>query len=378
MLPRSVPPLLADMAPDLEMAASQGDPLEVASETSSDGEVVTERGKAPIRHLARKIRTHADSLIQAGGGKGPNWSVLEDRSVVEKVKRTYLFLVQLFIRCAVQKRLPMFTDPDVDAAMVFWMNLQYALGEGFHMGEKMLAGWKFLYPDFGKDGSRKLPRVLRCLKGWRKLMPPVARSSTPWPLVAFIALTLARGGHRAMAVWVLVGFGNYFRPATSMRMRKCDLIAPRKGVSEWWCFLTHPQEEGVPSKTGTWDESVKWDVKHLMWLSQAFAILVKGEPKSPLWPFSYAEVQKEINKIARFWGIQFVPYQLRHAGPAHDRLENLRSQEEVQKRGGWKAQRSMVRYEKSARVSADFAALDSNLQSRCLAAPGLLEKAVLS
>jgi len=377
VLERIVPAFASEMTADLETLKVEGDMEDAASETSSDGEVVSNKNKAPVRHLARQIRAQADSWIPVGGGKGPNWSVLEDRSVVEKVKRTYLFLVQLFIHFAKQKNLPMFTDPDVDGAIVAWMNVQYALGESFHIGEKMLAGWKFLYPDFGKDGSRKLPRVLRSLKGWRKLMPAVARSSTPWAVVAFIALMLARAGRRAMALWVLVGFGNYFRPATSMRMRKCDLIPPKKGVSEYCCFLTHPQEMCVPSKTGTWDESVKWDVKHLMWMSRAFAILVRGEPQSPLWPFTYLELCKEIAKVTKRWGIQFVPYQLRHAGPAHDRLENARSQEEVQKRGGWKAQRSMVRYEKSARVSADFAALEEGLQRQCLAAPALLQSAIL-
>ena len=208
-------------------------------------------------------------------------------------------------------------------------------------------------------------------------MPAVARTSTPWPVVAYIALQLAQRGHRAMAVTMLVGFINYFRPGTNMKIRRRDLIPPTAGVSHLWSFLTHPTEMGQPSKTGSFDDSVIWDTDFLAWVTRAFEILKVGDPNLPLWPFSYSVLTSQVAKITKETGLHFVPYQLRHAGPAHDRLHNLRPLLEVQKRGGWRSHRSLVRYGNTARVSAKFQKLPDNMKTECLTVPDQLEGAIL-
>jgi hypothetical protein len=60
-----------------------------------------------------------------------------------------------------------------------------------------------------------------------------------------------------------------------------------------------------------------------------------------------------------------VLYQLRHAGPSHDRYMKLRSLPEVKQRGRWAADSSVRRYEAHARISQEFHALPKQTQRLC-------------
>ena len=58
----------------------------------------------------------------------------------------------------------------------------------------------------------------------------------------------------------------------------------------------------------------------------------------------------------------FAPYELRHAGPSWEKLLNLRTQAEVQKRGRWKTLKSVMRYEKAGRLHQEMSKLDPDLR----------------
>ena len=208
-------------------------------------------------------------------------------------------------------------------------------------------------------------------------MPPSARTSTPWPVIAFIALQLALNGQRSMAAFLIVGFSSYFRPGTNMRLRRKDLIPPVAGVSTVWTMLANARDAGQPSKTGTFDDSVLWDDPLFAWMGKVFEVLKVGNPDLPLWPFNYIELSRAIAKVVAKWELNFVPYQLRHAGPAWDRLHEKRTLMDVQKRGGWRAFKSVARYEKGARVTAEFLELPASLRAQCLEAVDKLETVIL-
>lgn len=61
-----------------------------------------------------------------------------------------------------------------------------------------------------------------------------------------------------------------------------------------------------------------------------------------------------------------VLYQLRHAGPSHDRCYRLRSVLEVKQRGRWNTDSCMKRYEAHARISQEFHKLPATTQEKCL------------
>ncbi len=84
----------------------------------------------------------------------------------------------------------------------------------------------------------------------------------------------------------------------------------------------------------------------------------EGEPTDKLWSFNYIEVGKEIKACAAKLGVTFTPYQLRHSGPSWDRLKEYRTLQEVQKRGGWRTTKSVMRYEQAARSLSEYAKVD--------------------
>ena len=69
--------------------------------------------------------------------------------------------------------------------------------------------------------------------------------------------------------------------------------------------------------------------------------------------------------------------QTRHSGPSIDRARKYRSQLEVQKRGHWKAQKSVMRYEKSARFSLTWERLPPGLKDYALSCEADLGKILL-
>ena len=124
-----------------------------------------------------------------------------------------------------------------------------------------------------------------------------------------------------------------------------------------WSLLIAPRELGITTKVGATDDSVDWDVPELEWVTELFKILRKGPLDEPVWSFTYGSLIAEFRRSCRRLGVNVVPYQLRHSGASWDRLQRHRSLEQIMKRGRWGCMRSVARYEKSARVAADYAKL---------------------
>ena len=131
-------------------------------------------------------------------------------------------------------------------------------------------------------------------------------------VLALLPVGLARRGRLGMAAWVIFGFGASLRPSQNLGLRQCDLIPPGSG-------------EGQPRS-------------YLAFMSAVFGVLRGSGTTQRVWSFDYAELAN------------FVPYELRHAGPSWERLLHLRTLAEVQMRGRWKTLKSVMRYEEAVRL----------------------------
>ena len=79
-----------------------------------------------------------------------------------------------------------------------------------------------------------------------------------------------------------------------------------------------------------------------------------------MWDFEYGEYLSTFKAAANRLQINLSPYQTRHSGPSIDRAKKLRTLHEVQKRGNWRSNKSVLRYEKAGRLSLSY----QNLQPR--------------
>ena len=116
------------------------------------------------------------------------------------------------------------------------------------------------------------------------------------------------------------------------------------------------------SKIGCHNDSVLLDHDWIHRLSAFFPVLKQGDQSAPLWSFDWSSFLKVFHKVICLLQIDLVPYQWRHSGASIDRALDLRPQDEVQKRGRWKTQKSMTRYERGARLSHTYSQYRADLK----------------
>eukprot|EP00971_Amphidinium_carterae_P276321 5483239-Amphidinium_carterae.1 len=103
------------------------------------------------------------------------------------------------------------------------------------------------------------------------------------------------------------------------------------------------------------DESLLLDSPHFQWLG-ALLGRHKGQraANSPLFAVRYADWVKLFLQCFKEMGLEKKGsslYQLRHSGASHELLHGLRDVTGVKKRGRWKTDKSVARYEKGGRVA---------------------------
>ena len=290
---------------------------------------------------------------------------LEDRAVKPLTAKRYRKAVLHFLEFCRKQGLPTEMDAEVDSAMVLFLNELYMGGQQAAYANVIMAGFIHTWPEYNKLGAKKLARSWRCLKAFRLLSP--SRSRRPWPLMIWCAVIfeLSRKNLLLMGALVIFGLSSYARPGELLGLRRCDLIEPLLGTTSHWALLIRPEEVGVRTKTGDFDDSVIMDT---VWLDSVLTplleILSKGRQEEAVFPFSYPCFCRNFRAVLRSLGLErsgLVPYAWRHSGPSIDRAKGLRSQEETGKRGRWRHPRSAARYEKAGRLGATLKGLDAKL-----------------
>ena len=98
------------------------------------------------------------------------------------------------------------------------------------------------------------------------------------------------------------------------------------------------------------------DHPQLRWLGSHLDRLKSGKnPKAPIWPFDREAFSRAFAAAVsavgiKEWGV--VLYSLRHSGPSWDRATKRLSLAEIQRRGRWLSEKTVIRYERSARTLA--------------------------
>ena len=143
-------------------------------------------------------------------------------------------------------------------------------------------------------------------------------------------------------------------------------MAPSPGVLVWWSLLLFPEEVGRASKTSQFNDSIELDDSRLFFLSPIWKEIGHSESLTRAWPFSYPDYLAAFKRAAAKLGWPTAcPYQMRHSGPSIDLADRRRSMEEAQRRGRWTQPRSMMRYERRARLAAEWAKVPQATRARC-------------
>ena len=331
------------------------------------------RTRGPPSRPRGALREIVDAMVR----NPKSQTILEHAAVSERVRQNYARRLEDFQAFLKKERLPHHLDEDMDSALVIFFNQKYLEGEGAHVGDYTLAAIMDANPSFGRQGHRHLPRAWRSLKGWRKLCP--ARSRLAFPLAVWCAISwrMVQRGHLQKAIFNLMQVSTYHRPGALLQLRKLGLARPTSGITRHWSVVTSLTETDDISKTGTKDDSIVLDSKWITFMGPILEQLKKGKPLDRVWNFNYAEYLSVFRSCCKDLRIDLVPYQARHSGHSIDRASNVRTQEEVRKRGGWMARQSVARYEKAGRLAATWQKLDSATQLTCKAAEANIEAIIL-
>lgn len=345
-----------------------------ASSSSSEPVKVNTRTKLLQRRSRDRLRKYLDEMCNS---VSQGLTLLEKKAIGDRAAKYYnqeFVNLQKFAAC---KRMSM-GPAHLDRVLNSYFNHLFLQGFPGHRGDKIMAAVMHRHPEFGRQGSLKLPHAWRSLKGWRRLAPGASRLAYPLAVWAAICCEMRRKDQLQMALFTMIGLSSYSRPGELLRCRVCDLVRPSPTITEHWALLLNPEEKPERSKVGEFDDSVLLDSHYLKpWAAPLMRQLTNRHKEQPLWSFDYGHYSQVFQQITESMNLDMTPYQMRHSGPSIDRSRNVRSLVEVQKRGRWKSHKSVARYEKSARLAANFQALPSRLQHHCLAAERQLEAVML-
>ena len=311
-------------------------------------EKIVLRPVAPVRDHRRqarkKLKAEATDIFTRSLG------ITEAASVQKRTIEGYTLAVTAFERIM---RLTVVSLPvaTLDSKMVTYFDYLYLEGECPSVGERLWAAVRMLIPEYSSHGRLSLPRAWRSLKGWRRLVPQKTRRPLPWVVVAAIAHWLACHAGLGSALAWLTMVDAYLRPGECMRLVTSQVL-PR--TSQKWMdsvvLLLHPDERGIASNTGEMNESL---AIRRPWLADLLNRWARSRRSPAMWDCGLPELRANFLKAATM--LELTPwrpvlYMGRHSGASLDRLEEVLSLAEVQRRGRWRSEASVRRYEKRALV----------------------------
>jgi integrase len=344
-------------------ATTTGTTADESSSTSSSGGDGVE-AKTRAQNLLRRGESRRRRYLTAAmEGVGTGQSFLEARSVRQATRERYLATLRRFNTFATSKGRAVQGAEETDAALVEWFEDCFFKGEMPSTGETALAALMHIMPAYGRHGAAKLPRAWRALQGWRLLSPVRTRRPVPWPVWAALAWRLVEAKQLRAAVFLLLLVSTYLRPSELLRARAEDLSAPAASVVQHWSLLIAPEQRGLATKTGVFSDSVLLDCPYTAFLAPMVAQLARQPKGTPLWDFSYPEFAAPLKTAAAELGVTVHAYQARHSGPSIDLAKGLRTLEAAQKRGRWASPKSVIRYERHARLAAEWSKLTAAQQA---------------
>ena len=188
---------------------------------------------------------------------------------------------------------------------------------------------------------------------------------------------MIRRGHLLMAVYLMWMVVTYMRPSEPLTIRKADLMKPVDGVNKYWSLLLFPEHRRARSKVMASNDSIELYAPWAPWMTRVCEALADGDPESLVFPIAYNEFLKVLRTAADLLGLAVVAYQARHSGPSIDAARHLRTRAEIKTRGRWSADKSVIRYERPARLSQSLLELSQSKQEFCRRAEELLPRLIL-
>lgn len=147
-----------------------------AESSSSDDEEEMESSSI-VRRLTKRRRggRWGTWIARMLAGVAASQTFLEMVSVSDATAANYRLQVRELENFIMQRGTAFDTQPEVDDGLFQYLNFLYFKGEPPRKGEKLLAGFVYKNPHYGKKGSLSLPRSWKAPRGWKEIVPSRCR-----------------------------------------------------------------------------------------------------------------------------------------------------------------------------------------------------------
>ncbi|CAK0899810.1 unnamed protein product [Prorocentrum cordatum] len=241
--------------------------------------------------------------------------------------------------------------------------------------QRLAPALRWALPALRRGGIREVfPLTHQTLKGWNVLGPSKSRPPVPFLVVLAVACGRCRAGKPLSGLAVLTRFETFMRPSRvlDLRARQVALPLPREGGAP--IFLTVAVWASVyeiPTKTREYDLSVRLDLpRQQLMVNPIFLVRALREPAHAFLVLGYNQLAKDFQNTTPALSVcllKATPCSLQHGGASRDQSAGDRDSDTAQQRGGWKAFKSVLRYEKHGRLLLELRKL-SDLQRETLRA----------
>ena len=331
------------------------------------------------------LRRERAQALEASRPQVEDMSLLQRASVGPRTQRYYMTMLRTLQVVLVARSVPQpNSEEEWDLAVNLVMTLLFLDGAAASVGEKLLAAVLWAHPHLNRMAGGRMPVTRQALRGWRRVAPPGGRLPLPLPVIHMLVMWLLTRALPAAALYVLLLTELYLRPSEPLLLRPEDVIPghPRAaGLSRFTSVLLHPFEQGVPSKSQEFDQSVMFDLPRHQFVATAVLDLSRRQAgQSLLLDLEPGQVRDLLNEASQT--LQLEPlgaldlYRFRHSGASVDFALHARRLEEIQRRGRWRSARSVRRYEHGARLNELFARLAPEVrlfaEEASAALPGVL------
>ena len=192
------------------------------------------------------------------------------------------------------------------------------------------------------------------------------RRPVPEELISLMTSDLLTSGGRQpsftrlfAAVANMLLLDTYIRPSALLELTRRNVARPSPELGgvygKHYAIVLAPQESGRTTKSGEQDDSLLVGDCGRGWLAQVMQILVAAtsNDQTPLLPISLNQYEGALRASSARLGLApglVTPHVIRHTGASSDRLKKRRGLKAIKKRGTWKADKSVARYEKQGLI----------------------------
>ncbi|CAK0847447.1 unnamed protein product, partial [Prorocentrum cordatum] len=361
----------ADRAPPADRPLGNSSETEATgadgtSDKISDTDRIVVRPRRRARNLELPRPTRPRFPVGPDRLQGLGLLPLESNAVKATAENQCHELVTLWRSNARDLGEPLGEAAGVDASVARQLQDFFDQGENVSKGEKLAAGLEHFLPEFGRHGGLHLSRSYRALRGWRRRCPPRSRRPLAFCIWAAISWEFCRDNLWNMAVYLLFMLVTYMRPSEPLKLLKEDLLSPAHGLSASWICFAFRQERGQSSKTYATDESIELSCQWAPFLATVATALKRGRPKEKVFSFLYSSCTRQFKTMCRRLGLTAAPYQARRSGASIDAAMKYRTRAEIKARGEWKADKSVLRYDRTAKIVESVDKLPDSLAQEVL------------